>query len=576
MKLRSSQDAKRKEPEDDEAGVQLGKAQEEMDGKKTRKISHSHEVGTLGDSEGLLGVATGKSSDDEATPVSDDADTPPAVVVADTRTPESFNADHVPTATDKMKFILEQLGRHPNDILPRLHANGITSVEALLAKKPELEGRELVGINKKIQKELALFCLWYTKFCKEHSSSVAWQQHFDEDSLEDIESESKHTSEDTLRNPALLRTYATHTLHDDEDRPFLKGLSEHEFEEMYNCTATKVINLLPEELKAECHFPLKDYAMKWIKAIFNLPTGKPYPKVFLNSGKTQAGKTAVKAVVYAICELLQLQLFVMTKGVQESLDLAKKIQSKLQGRKIVGGPPLENGLVVVADTAARIGKLVRMVKKFREDHPSGKFVVIADECDAMYRTEEGTQKMEKVYNELMDLSPCLRIEISATPMPTFLTLHFEKNLDLEMLQIGTSADYSGIEDMKPFQSEGEPVYLPKEPGDLKKFKEGVRFEWKDVHEGLADADAERLFREDKYNTFDFEEPDKFSSYDDIQTIPCTNISSMDFYIAAVSGKRKKGVLLLDRTVPKVKSKPGIFCKEIASVLQPFSRVLVTV
>jgi hypothetical protein len=202
--------------------------------------------------------------------------------------------------------------------------------------------------------------------------------------------------------------------------------------------------------------------------------------------------------------MLQLRLYIITRGGQESTDLAKKIESKLKKSKHKRCPNLENGvLTVAADTGAQIAKLCRETRKEREGSPKCKFVVIADECDAYYRTPKGRQW--KSYNDLMDMKPCLRLEISATPIPALLVLIHQKKLKVEMMTIGTrSKDYSGVEEMSLFCEAGENVFLPSKLRDCMWGKEYI-WESPCLNDEL---DTKQLFG-DEYNTFDFEEPFMF-------------------------------------------------------------------
>ena len=78
----------------------------------------------------------------------------------------------------------------------------------------------------------------------------------------------------------------------------------------------------------------------------------------------------------------------------------------------------------------------------------------------MYRTKDRTQQMERAYDHLMGLNPALRIEISATPIPALLYLGGEMGYSVDMDQLGTSDDYSGVTEMVSLKdADGNDLFL---------------------------------------------------------------------------------------------------------------------
>lgn len=225
-----------------------------------------------------------------------------AAKIMDTAEAGTLNADNLhqntnEAANEGLAHIFEMLGSSEKYLL-QLRQQGIRTVEDLLGKESELEAAQLAGVRRSIQKDLYNFCRWHKAFYGNHPSDIPWQQHFDEDSLCNFEKRLP-----TLEDPELLLSYAIGLLHQD-DQPLISELPETSFERMYEYAADQVIDAIPDDLKKECHFSLKEYTVKWFRAIFNLPSGDPYSNIFLNSGKTQSGKSAVKAVVCAICDVL--------------------------------------------------------------------------------------------------------------------------------------------------------------------------------------------------------------------------------------------------------------------------------
>lgn len=159
-----------------------------------------------------------------------------------------------------LAHILETLGRPIDTILFQLKEHSITNVDELQAKRGDLGLGKLTGIKGVIQKELYKFCEWIDAFNKKHPAEC-WQLHFTEDSLEMVE-----TTNDALRSPSndpkdpkMLLILATSFLHE-QDRSWMEGFSEGDFESMYTFAADQVVAALPAQLRNECHFPLHEYA----------------------------------------------------------------------------------------------------------------------------------------------------------------------------------------------------------------------------------------------------------------------------------------------------------------------------
>ena len=216
--------------------------------------------------------------------------------------------------------------------------------------------------------------------------------------------------------------------------------------------------------------------------------------------------------------------------------------------------------MVIADTAARINRTgIPAVQKLRRIKPHGKFLIIVDECDAMYRTEERGQQMEQAYDKLMAMGPALRIEISATPIPTLLYLYYCEGHQVEVHELGTSEDYSGVAEMQSLKDkDGDSIFL--DIYDLK-YNEGVSYN--DIKQScLAKTVPPLLFgsncRKTEVLSREFSIPSKLT------TIPCTDDNVMKLYNDALSiseeGLGKKGILLLDCTINRVYTENNVFQK----------------
>ena len=70
-----------------------------------------------------------------------------------------------------------------------------------------------------------------------------------------------------------------------------------------------------------------DKAVRHFHGLVNHEPGAHFElvKLFIVAGRTQAGKTAVKAVMQSMCGLLRIPLVILTKGVGESIGLHAKL-----------------------------------------------------------------------------------------------------------------------------------------------------------------------------------------------------------------------------------------------------------
>ena len=84
-------------------------------------------------------------------------------------------------------------------------------------------------------------------------------------------------------------------------------------------------------LRAECgnfdYASFLDKSIRHFHSLVNLESVArlDMEKLFLLAGRTQSGKSAVKGVIQSMCGLLRIPLVILTKGVNESIDLHVKL-----------------------------------------------------------------------------------------------------------------------------------------------------------------------------------------------------------------------------------------------------------
>lgn len=470
------------------------------------------------------------------------------------------------TTDPELDRVYEEVDISPNSV-QQLEKHGITTLNELLKRQNELETGALAGVKKQTQRRLYTFCLWHQDFYAEHAPHVAWQGCFDDndDLLAEFEQEVQLTDSASFMSETaipILFEHAVNMLHEGGTAMgYLNSLPDHYYQLLYEYAAKKVYDSMPDDLQERCHFPIESFAFKIIKAIFNLPSGKPSRKTFLVNGRTQVGKTAFNALMVVISETLECLLLTTTHGVSESGDLREKIKgyvrhSKTRGRIFKHFGRKSSEAWVAANTYQRLEAAVKEIEGRRKLKESGKFWIAFDEADTIFRTIGGDQKTEKAINSLIQLGPCVRILVSATSVPCILACLEEEGTETEILQVGTAEDYCGIDEMRPLKDKkGNFVFL--RSNEISQ-KGGV------VYSHVVELDVETddmvpLFPIDQ-GTFDNEIKQRFTACANLTFIPYTNDSVMKMFAQALSDVGKKGVLLLDCTAIRVNVGYTIFHK----------------
>lgn len=422
---------------------------------------------------------------------------------------------------------------------------GVATYKNLCGMKDRFKLR-IPGINRTVQKQLVIAIEFLEQIRREYECNDGWEairDHFTEEEFErfdDINRGSFLKFENVSMHQMfdLLKIGGPGCIWASMPPEYLTMVVDWSAKE-------KVIKPMPERLKKACgNFGYKRFTENAIRALFDPSTTG---KTILVAGKTQSGKSAVKAVMQSICFELDDPLIVITKGVSESRELHKKLKefaygsssesyiisasSSKDGGRVnwnikkgeIQAALNDGGTLVLADTQSQISKAIDAIKRYREKDEHRRFVVIIDEADAMFRTPERSQLMECAYDQLMALNPSLKILISATLIPVFLILKQQGEKDMDMLAIEPSDDYIGIEQMKHLKAANGDVVLA-EHGDL------------------------------SYNKGYFIRQDG-------DTIPYTNKAVKMLYDDALSnGNQKKGILVLDCTDNRVNTVGNVYEK----------------
>ena len=200
---------------------------------------------------------------------------------------------------------------------------------------------------------------------------------------------------------------------------------------------------------------------------------------------------------------------------------------------------LRNGrTVVIADTPVQVGKITDALAQYRKGNPNKKFLLITDECDAMFRTSDHSQRFEEAYDRLLDLKPCVHVFVSATPLPALIVLADKEEVDgipVALFDMTPSDEYVGLAEMEPFSIDNKHVYL--EQDELKPTRDsGLRFH---------DRNGEEMI------------------------IPSCSETLRAFYHSAITSQGK-GILLLDCTIYYVTEKKKFNVTKKAELVQLYA------
>ena len=469
-----------------------------------------------------------------------------------------------------LKHIYDQLEIHARS-QKELQQRGIVDLATLLERCDDFKDKKLIGVKRATQEALYHFCLWHEDFKNNKGNEEkVWSDHFTAGSFEKFEENVVHLLKESTNptqdmNTKDLFNEVLKTLHNNESK--LDRISPLQLEALHEYTTKLAFEDLSKTLLEKCQFNVKDLVRKVVKAILYATEDEQYEEnILLVAGWTQAGKSTAKAVMACVCELLLCPLYIMTKGVAESKDLKQKLKFLKSGESKSGieswwndGQKNNTTDNVFADTACQITRVAKNIRSYRaEVGPNAKFLLIVDECDAMYRTEERSQKMEQAFDDLISLSPTFRVEISATFIPAALYLACIKGIKCNLFLLGTSDDYSGVTAMKPLQDEsGKSIFLddsivPKHGVPYVVKKRDLHFLKRDKEGGgplFANSNNDDGL-ESVAKDFDVKRPDH---------IPSTGRSVLKLCDHALSGN-KNGVLLLDCTNNRVTAVNNVFEK----------------
>ena len=209
---------------------------------------------------------------------------------------------------------------------------GLCTKQDLSSARERIQRKELDGLRTEIREKLLLVAEWIN-----NNPEADILKEFDEDAY-DLMYNNERWAEEYIKT-ALGRPYR------EENLPLFQDVNDDTLEAVIRKSKDTVMK--SPKLREMCgKFDYDSFLDKAIRH-FHALVGQDQQtevveKLFIIAGRTQAGKTSVKGVIQSLCGLLKIPLVVLTKGVDESIDLHAKLVifadgTIVQGKYIVVG-----------------------------------------------------------------------------------------------------------------------------------------------------------------------------------------------------------------------------------------------
>lgn len=386
---------------------------------------------------------------------------------------------------------------------------------------------------------------WHTSYTQQYGQSPDILRDFKDEVLE-------HYKQDIEAKTEFVEHYLTYVLGSKFSKDNVHYLNEMNSrpELLENVVERCIEKVMTPDLVEKCgKFDYCHFITKCVEHFHSLVGCKSAAERcnFVVVGKTQSGKTGVKGVLQSFCGVLKLPLIIITKGVSESKELHAKLSTMAQGTsvspnhvvvksgmkkdgKTLGSSATRDrikeaivdgghgGTFIIADTEHQVKSAIKAIQEYRTEKGDLKFILAVDECDAMDRTFDRSQKFEQAYSNLMNLKPSLVVKISATIIPT-ITLLMDQHETMKLFNLKEADEYHGLDKIQPLVLDGKEVYLEQKGLSVRS-----------VVTYKVNKNGESVSRE----------------------IPYAHKNVIGLYNDALAGyPHKKGVLLLDCSCPRV-------------------------
>ena len=226
---------------------------------------------------------------------------------------------------EQIKHICDEVGI-PRKSRLKMEEYGVCTIADLLQVKERIQESQLNGLREEIREKLLVVAEW-----THNNPDANAIEEFDEDVYDKLYKDQRWAEK--YINIALGQPYL------EENLPFYKDVAEDST--LLEAVINKSKGIIMESSNLRNMCGKFDYGLFLDKAIrhFHTLVGQEsgvLEKIFIIAGRTQAGKTSVKGVIQSLCGLLKIPLVVLTKGVDESIDLHMKLVRLSEGTTVQG------------------------------------------------------------------------------------------------------------------------------------------------------------------------------------------------------------------------------------------------
>jgi hypothetical protein len=203
-------------------------------------------------------------------------------------------------------------------------------------------------------------------------------------------------------------------------------------------------------------------------------------------GRTQTGKTSVKALLTVICQCWKVPVVIVTTQCAEARELSTKLRqwlgngehnvycaaqcaTKTDQTALIRQSIADHGVLVLASTSStQLAETCKILRQFKNKTPwpgARTFALVLDESDALCRSDKGALAKQVV--QIQKLEPCISVCMTATPFPSWLlAMDNNERVFANFCLSPCREQYVSLEEMVPFQNEKkEPVFLPRDELD---------------------------------------------------------------------------------------------------------------
>ena len=221
---------------------------------------------------------------------------------------------------DELKHICDQVGIPPKSPR-RMVEHGLRTIDDLSSVHGRIQRQELDDLRLEVREKLLVVSEWRTR-----NPNANILEDFDEDVYDKIYKDQRWAEK--YIKIALGQPYG------EENLPLFQYANARPaiLDAIINQSKNEIMK--SQNLRQSCrNFDYDSFLNKAIRH-FHLLVGEEIgvlEKIFIIAGRTQAGKTSCKGVIQSLCGLLRIPLVILTKGVNESIDLHAKMVKLADG-----------------------------------------------------------------------------------------------------------------------------------------------------------------------------------------------------------------------------------------------------